>query len=373
MKLIKPFAFLIILILLQSCCSKPYGTPRVDPEESEFTGIHNSLESSPEKAATLIMIHGMCYHNKVWVRKNAIRFGAILGLPDITVSTIDQDPDSVVKVHAFDLTDKDRLVRLYGIVYSDANEELKKKHLGYDSHGNCTQESQKNDPNSNTPCKRIRAKLNNKIKVGLLNDCFADAVIYLGKKNQTIKSGVEQSLIDISENRSSSPKLSKSSVFVISESLGSKVLKDVIVEKEPEIVKKIKPTLGNITHIFLGANQIPLLNLGEKEEQKTARSKFLDIIEWARQSVQEEKGLDKSMLFPLKVISFTDPNDLLSYEVGPEDYGNHDITNIIVSNDCTYFNYIENPETAHEGYRDNKQVIKLIACGRNKSGMSLCE
>lgn len=64
------------------------------------------------------------------------------------------------------------------------------------------------------------------------------------------------------------------------------------------------------------------------------------------------------------MVAFTDPNDLLSYalhEWAP--LAPFPLADVIVSNEPTLFGYVERPDTAHTGYRDNRAVMRLIACG----------
>jgi hypothetical protein len=65
----------------------------------------------------------------------------------------------------------------------------------------------------------------------------------------------------------------------------------------------------------------------------------------------------------LRVIAFTDPNALLSYRITPLHIGHPevDVTNVIVSNDCSYFGVLERPDTAHCGYAWNAAVLGAIA------------
>ena len=70
----------------------------------------------------------------------------------------------------------------------------------------------------------------------------------------------------------------------------------------------------------------------------------------------------------LRVIAFTDPNDLLSYILVPSPWAkSYDVVDVVVSNTSTYFGLVEMPTTAHLGYRENTTVRKLVACGNPTS------
>ena len=100
--------------------------------------------------------------------------------------------------------------------------------------------------------------------------------------------------------------------------------------------------------------------------------------------INKKKGTSDVPFIPVKIVSFTDPNDLLSYEVQPDDYKNGEerckggeerctkVVNIAVSNTYTWFWLLENPLIAHTEYLGNPNVIKYIACGRESTGNFNC-
>jgi hypothetical protein len=77
---------------------------------------------------------------------------------------------------------------------------------------------------------------------------------------------------------------------------------------------------------------------------------------------------------PMTVVAFSDPNDLLSYRIVPahlaENLTEFRVINVMVSNDATYFGYLERPDTAHCGYPWNPYVFGMLARGY-KAGKSL--
>ena len=61
------------------------------------------------------------------------------------------------------------------------------------------------------------------------------------------------------------------------------------------------------------------------------------------------------------LIAFSDPNDLLSYELRePLD---ETTVNVRVSNSPTWLGLFENPEAAHTGYLERDEIWRLINCG----------
>jgi hypothetical protein len=79
------------------------------------------------------------------------------------------------------------------------------------------------------------------------------------------------------------------------------------------------------------------------------------------------RSLTASEAGPLTMVAFTDPNDLLSYRIVPAhlfgDAKDFRFVNVIVSNDTTYFGYVERPDIAHCGYAWNPHVLAMIANG----------
>jgi hypothetical protein len=69
-------------------------------------------------------------------------------------------------------------------------------------------------------------------------------------------------------------------------------------------------------------------------------------------------------------VAFTDPNDLLSYELRRENYREADAdphafrtTNVLYPNTPDWFGLFANPLPAHTGYSSNPEVLDLVVCG----------
>jgi len=69
----------------------------------------------------------------------------------------------------------------------------------------------------------------------------------------------------------------------------------------------------------------------------------------------------------MTVVAFSDPNDLLSYRITAAHLAEHfrdfRVVNVMVSNDTTYFGYVERPDTARCGYAWNSHVYGMLARG----------
>ena len=119
------------------------------------------------------------------------------------------------------------------------------------------------------------------------------------------------------------------------------------------------------------SNQVPLLDSagsvavndaleGAPPNIQTSAGDMFGLLSRAR-------GLALPASGPMTVVAFSDPNDLLSYRIIParlgEDMKEFRVINVLVSNDTTYFGYVERPDTAHCGYPWNPYVFGMLARG----------
>ena len=248
----------------------------------------------------------------------------------------------------------------------------------------------KDDPNRMGEFPYERAKLNNQLKLDLLNDCLADVAIYLGPNGEPIRRAMRQTLcntlggqyVEVDSPKdwcdlSSGP---NGQVVFVTESLGSKLLFDALRDLLDEKYKKweeaesddqkerTKKELRTVveavrtTH-FMISNQIPILDLGGD----LWFHKIPDI--FSEKDIHGD-GKDSQSL----VVSFTDPNDLLSYRLLPthmrhsDEFVTNRLVNVLVSNANTYFDIFEHPLYAHSGYELNPYIVGLIVRGFAKGG-----
>ncbi len=375
------FATVFGLFIMQlMACSRPYRKPVIDPQVG-FNGIETLLKQS--KSIGLITIHGMCHHDLTWMEKNLSHFSEALNMEisEIPPKEIFSEGTIGVKAYRSDLTKEGEQLSVYGIIYSSITLQAKQKNL-------CQDVSRETSvcPDTILTYNRKRASINAAVKNNLMNDCLADAVLYLGPAGEKIRAGVRDALTAIFNDMKRNQSLAEGPVVFLSESLGSKVLGDALLCGPPDALENFLPDLARTSHVFFSANQIPLLNLGSSGKTCTANSAlkvlkttkaklravpngkmgmagFLDVIEAARTLKQYRKSFPDQEAESFTIVSFTDPNDLLSYEVLPKDLGGREVINIIVSNDSTVLNLIENPVKAHTGYRQNSSVLRLLREG----------
>jgi hypothetical protein len=367
------------LLLLLAGCSMPYRTPlvervdstgvieksqpgalgiaqRADAPTPSFEGLaHMTDRPGPGGGkAILITIHGMCHHECPWFLESTCRFAEAVELDPPAVERVPVAGDGKVAVYrsGLSLPGSRRELRMYGIVYSNATLEAKRKLCGDVSEATDVCDA------SALTYSRERVDVNADGKNDLMNNCLADAVAYLGPAGETVRRGVRQALLAIAADLGTGGGFDGAPVAVLSESLGSKILSDVLLCSSSRQKEELSPLFspGQVEIVFYSANQIPLLNLGTKGTGCGGASEM---------SLAE--ALDAGT-----VVSFTDPNDLLSYEVLPSDVGNRRVYNVIVSNDLSWFGKLENPKTAHTGYQGNNSVVNMIMCGYNREDSENC-
>lgn len=382
----------LFLVIMVGCTSKPYHPYHIDkPTSQSFLGIHPA--SHGVKESSVVMIHGMCHQSDTWFFNAGQSLAKQLNM---TISFDSDYPNGEIfnsashGVQAYKIVFKkeDYKVNFYGIRYSDATLKQKQTYL-------CRDMTKEYKPASMFCSKdeltysRKRAEINAKVKNLLLNDCLADAVIYLGKTGLQIKAGVRLALNSIYDDQMKVNSTRPIPLSLISVSLGSKVLRDALLPDTTVKMSKGLQLVSRATHVYLSANQIPLLNLGNNHTKKMKttigiqstmplKGDFSDVVNLINQIRREKTTRLFSAQLPdaLKVISFTDPNDLLSYEIIKKNYGNNNVVNVIVSNGSTYdFKILpsfENPLDAHVGHLTNPGVLGLLACGFRHANQVAC-
>jgi hypothetical protein len=365
-------SFLAVICLELAACSTPYSPPVLVKGSPNFIGLADML--SPDRPLDVILVHGMCTHDRDWALsamtlltasvdsnvavENAgeqLLAAATEGLPSIQLV-----PGQAVIAGS--------TMKMTGIVWSPLTAPLKQQ-LSYDGTGEPT------DCATEGVCKPKRAKLNGLAKDVLLNDCLSDAMVYQGKSRTAIRTAMVQALEKVL--RDSPP---NSRIVLISDSLGSKIsfdaLSEMLESPRPNTAKTATARLGQI---FMNANQLPILGLADQEIgvgpqgalSEKAKTNELQSDSLKRfLALRPESELRLNATTPsLAVVAFTDPNDLLSYRLLPSRYASPDvaISDVLVSNDKTYIGLIERPDKAHTEYMTNPAVAAAIACGKPKS------
>jgi hypothetical protein len=359
--------------------STPYALPFVEKPSDEDTGAFDGLLTlaealPPSSTLNVLWMHGMCTHRSDWIEERLSKLAAALGATPKTVGV------RAVGNHGASLRTERIMVRsatidVMFLSWSPIT-AASKAALSYD-----------HSVNRGGEFPYARAFLNRELKHGLINDCMTDVVVYGGPNGAAIRLAAEEALCnalggsyegtDCSVPRGEAP----GALAFIAESLGSKLLFDAVLEvwadaensRDKTLFDRVAKSLAGTRMMYLMANQLPLLDVAGPAigfvngapgpQRPTSGSSARDVFDLlSRLRAWTPPGTG-----PMTVVAFSDPNDLLSYRVVPGHLAGSlrefRIVNVIVSNDTTYFNYVERPDKAHCGYSRNPHVLGMIARG----------
>jgi len=382
-----------VLCALVTGCTTPFSTPRTDDgtapkgdgsltPAADFDGIGDVAKRGSTR---VVWVHGMCSHDESWA---AQRFDLLSRLIDFVPGTVSR-PKPTSQREARSLTYAAEVasagsahdLQIDFLLWSPLNDPYK-HNLFFDR--------PRGQPGGQFPYRR--ASLNGKLKVGLLNDCFVDAVAYAGPNGAPIRTFMKSAVCEGLGGTTSSGRCEMGNAappdttVLVAESLGSKMLFDAVraiasEQRTARAAANLTAQLQSVQLVFLLANQLPLLDAADQTPESRAglrslapggersRSSLLDFLQIRQGAAPSNlRSLDARrnvQLKSVKVVAFTDPNDLLSYRLDPARLGLEKVSvaNVIVSNAPTYFGLFEMPDAAHCGYQWNPFVIGTVATG----------
>lgn len=344
----------LLSLVFVAACSMPYKKPEITPGTAVVPGIRQTLESQAVDGVDVVSVHGMCSHSlDSWAKPAHEELAAAFGEQPGELAPVSGVPG----LYRASISVGDKDVRHYLVTWSDVSAAAKKtlcydnRDLPGDYDGACSAAS------SRYPFHR--ADYNNLFKVTLLNDCLSDVTFYLGNEGgRAIRGRVRDALAAVTEQRGED---SDVPLFFVTESLGSAIVKDALTKPDGEVTTQklldLALAFAPTEVVYMAANQLPLLALADADVSPCGLADFLT--QTLRSANAREAGLDTSR--EILAVAFTDPNDLLSYTLQPDDCPL--AINVIVSNARTWFGKIENPLPAHTGYLDEAAVWKLIVDG----------
>lgn len=366
-------------------CTSPYvpGVVETFDKSSQSQGFEGIRSVVAKGGARVVWVHGMCTHDASWALQSHSELASALGIEPGNSPAL-SPIDGPQRITFEDSVAGNRLEVTY-LVWSPLDAEAKRT-LFYDA----------------LPADRqggtfpfTRASLNETLKVGLLNDCLADAVVYTGKSGDPIRQWMRAEVCHALGGAFSAPAqceipdgVKPVPTILVSESLGSKILFDAIraiwAGTSGSAEARLSRHLASVQLVFMMANQVPLLDIADFSgvRPELARTRLgltapsttgtlAQIIAHAR-AVRLRGFPADAPSSQLHIVAFTDPNDLLSYRLTPASVGSNDaaISNVIVSNDTTYFGVLERPDTAHCGYAWNATAIGAIVNGYDGQTLS---
>ncbi|MEM6460993.1 MAG: hypothetical protein AAF724_03670 [Pseudomonadota bacterium] len=353
-------------------CSTPYSPPIVTAPANQTVSAFPGIKQFAERGdLRIVWIHGMCSHNRDWAdgRQALLESALEASAPRFVEGQADPrdmeaEPYVVRDNTGFQGADIETRYLIWSPATKDAKERLKQ-----DSDSEFTM-----------------ATLNRDLKTGLMNDCLSDAVAYLGNPGDTIKQWLKAQVCDAMngslgrDNRCGSVKPLDRSVVFVSESLGSKMLSDALQAVWESANRNTEDVLAaNVARVqmyYVISNQIPMFNVAEytPDEARAAGDRTgtgdlpgVDVFVEARERARKTRAFPDTTLH---YVEFTDPNDVLSYRLLSRDVDEGiGLTNVVVSNGPTYFGFLENPLTAHCGYRWNPYVLGILMNGYDGSAV----
>ncbi|MEO8656072.1 MAG: hypothetical protein ABI409_18245, partial [Ramlibacter sp.] len=333
-----------------------------------------------DRTVQVVMVHGMCTHNKPKIHQAINEIVQALDANVKTIEVTDSQVRSTPPPPALESVEHEQevlgaKVHFTGIIWSGLTAPLKQQ-LDVDKTGTPT-DCASVDAAS---CKPVRARINGKAKDGLINDCLSDVLAYQGQSRGPIQRAMVAKLTELATRQPDDDR----PLAIVSASLGSKIVFDALTAMlgsgEGSSEKAAGRALSRrLAVVYMEANQLPMLRLAEQNLDDLhavpgAPAQSAAVLDPLQRFLRARGKQDaKGVLDKLVVVAFTDPNDLLSYRLMNSRYENATdqalvgFADVLVSNDKTYFKWLENPYTAHTTYGTNRDVARFIACGNPTS------
>ncbi len=232
-----------------------------------------------------------------------------------------------------------------------------------------------------------RATINRLLKE-FVNNTLPDVLMYNGTSHEMIHLAVAQSLCwmltreweELPDRGADSCDPEKENIVknlddeivFITHSLGSRITVDTmqrlatIVRSDPRMSACADALKNKKFTVFMLSNQLPLLELGRPKPEVTGQISAICSPTGSRSN--------ERLFGELKIVAFSDPNDLFSYPLPPRFVDEHldsricpTLTNVILNvapvNDLFGLGGVANPVSAHTSYDNDSRVIGLITRG----------
>lgn len=380
----KIFSILLTFILFASGCTRIYNTPEIS-KDLQFAGVRDVVP--PGGNARLVLSHGMCSgeHNKEWADKRLNQIAKLVGAPPSSATLTNRFPGKVERYDATLVGSEGRTFDMTFLVYGrpiDAAREVLENDSGRGGD------------------KPRRALVNSAMRDVLMNDCLVDAVFYLGPNGNGIRRDAREfwcgylgGEVTVSTGRLDESlkcrinrvgMASNAPIFLIPESLGSKVVFDAY--RQVEVTGRVTraEALGPVGGIHLVTNQVLLLDqagIASQDGQVVAQrsgpqaggsiSPSLDsFLSDAVGGLSPRSIGTTGVPSKVPVVAYTDPNDVLGYRLLPDgDFDNTTVVNVLLSNTETFLPgapIIANPIDAHRGAENQGAIFEMILDGSDR-------
>lgn len=381
--------YLILIVLFNSSCA--VYKARNPIIEGHFPGIIKDVKNENIKDIRIFIIHGIGRQKITYSQEFIDKLTDNLSDKNkqlLFYDTIDYGKDQgKVIINRYRINEK--YVTFYSLYWSEITEKYKSL-------------IDKNNDELYDQFGVKRALVNDKIKKMVTNDGFVDFILYASESfKDNIREPVKKTLdLIYSDTDSVESYINKSqktamkmapvydnSVYLITGSLGSKIVLDVLANYKTETETKtgtIKEYhkqrqrfyYEKLKSIFMLTNQVPLLSLLYAANDSTQP----DTLQYIYQNYYGLCNfLKQSENSRLNYVSFYDPNDLLGYNpisnpcvcLGEEPFTNCNKrinrARVVLRNARPLKFMFARPAKAHMGVWKNKKLIKAISEGTIKN------
>jgi|SRR5271166_2006177 len=377
-----------VCALTATGCLRPYSTPVLDPPNAQFPGIMSQWNKTTGADVRVLFVHGICTHTEdSWITQG----WDVVMRGYFTSETMTPKPvPPVGQVQIVDHEYKIGSNTISGrfLIWSALTAADKAK-LNFD-----------NPPAYSAAPGQFtwkRATLNSDLKSRLLNDCLSDAIIYAGYRGAEIQTDLQNAICAALDGTTSHDTCEfpasyghgSRRIVIVTESLGSRMVFDALSalkleaeRKGPNALVAFDEAISPITQIYMLANQLPIFALARPAPAVTiapidvtksptpGMAAAIRMLSEARKRYRGKHAAGNALSSiepPLSLVAFTDPNDLLSYRLPPDDTAiigaDTSVVNVITSNADSYFGYVENPYPAHTAYSQNADALRLLFGG----------
>jgi hypothetical protein len=218
------------------------------------------------------------------------------------------------------------------------------------------------------------ALVNRKLKNGILDWGFSDAVLALGPLRTYLLDGIRQLILksvaispDGIRGGRATPANDQEYV-IVSHSLGSYLifaaldigpgtLKTATVQNSGDAFKEV---LKRTSLVYFFANQLRLLELASLDGSSD-KNLVTHLEDWGKlrcEYLNPSAGATQECARP-KIVALNDPSDLLTWTV-PEQIASVEVQNVVVKNTRHWFWLIASPTKAHDNYAKNKSAVEKM-------------
>jgi hypothetical protein len=332
----------------------PGTKPLPTNETRRFDGLQAELAAATTNNQTLrlLIVHGMGISEPGYSASLVDRVAAKLNLNFISQTSSNNEDHSVLTVR--DFGNGPSRMCAYELTWSPITTPIKTSQFALDFQ---TQEI------------RSRQLVNNDFKTNLVDCALSDVVLYVGKFRPTLQhpiiAAIEKMELDSATN--------DDPVAIITHSLASFMVIDTLKTMAAGDSSKNGKTATNyatrVKQIFMMANQLPMLDLSDHTNFDGEQSGMLSNL-----FKLHGKGPNESRP-KLQVVAFSDPNDLLSFNLRQhdikeaKDHGmkirgfnvNYTVEHWSIAGVLSW------PAGAHDNWWTDKRVPELLAFGHEET------